>query len=747
MKTLIHQLLFFISASLLVVSCQDNTPLTESKKPYHGTTMMAAKIDSIYKATDFISHPYEFSNRVKLIEQELDSNSSDPSFLMNYGYALLNDGSTVKAIETFEKVLNGLSLNLNDQTKPIFEMLTTAYLRRGEQVNCQLNHVAESCIIPIADNAIHRDKTWSRKAIEHLNELLKVYPNDYQNKWLLNIAYMTLGEYPEKVPEEHFIKIEDKDKVNFPKFKNVAGNLGLDHIQLAGGTVIEDLNNDGYLDVMISSWGMLDPMHYFENDQNGKFVDKTANAGLEGLTGGLNMTHLDYNNDGLKDIYIMRGAWKHTLNLGILPNSLLKNLGNGRFADVTIESGLYAQEPNQASVWADFDLDGNIDLFVGNETVPGKTPFPCRLYKNNQGDFLDIAPSLGMNLTGYVKGVSSGDINNDGYPDLYISFLNNYNVLLLNTTKETGQLSFQNITASAGVGEPKESFPCWFFDYNQDGYEDLFVSSFDLAAFKSQSGEIAKFYNNVEYITDEMRLFKNNGDLTFTNVSQESRLDIPAHTMGCNFGDLNQDGYIDFYLGTGAPDYRAIVPNRMFVNKGGTSFDEVTIQGGFAHIQKGHAIAFGDLDNDGDEDVFANMGGSVSGDVFQNALFENPGFKKNFISIDVEGRDSNKAAIGAKLILKVKDGEKERTIYRTVSTGGSFGSNSLRQEMGIGDATEIVSLQINWPHKNLPVQKWNNLPLNSFIKVVERKQEFELLQLKSFEFAKESGDGHHHHHH
>jgi hypothetical protein len=119
--------------------------------------------------------------------------------------------------------------------------------------------------------------------------------------------------------------------------------------------------------------------------------------------------------------------------------------------------------------------------------------------------------------------------------------------------------------------------------------------------------------------------------------------------MGCNFGDLDNDGWLDFYVGTGDPSLSMLIPNRMFRNDGGKRFQEVTSSGGFGHLQKGHGISFADLDNDGDQDIHEEMGGAVSGDVAHNALYLNPGHGNHWITLKLEGVTSNRAAIGARI--------------------------------------------------------------------------------------------------
>ena len=121
------------------------------------------------------------------------------------------------------------------------------------------------------------------------------------------------------------------------------------------------------------------------------------------------------------------------------------------------------------------------------------------------------------------------------------------------------------------------------------------------------------------------------------------------------------------------------------------------LHGGFGHLQKGHGIAFADFDHNGDCDVFEQMGGAYRGDVFQNALYENPGFGHHWITIRLVGRQSNRCAIGARIHLRVAEDGQPRSIYRHVNSGGTFGCNPLRQTIGVGKASRIDKLEIYWP--------------------------------------------------
>ena len=170
----------------------------------------------------------------------------------------------------------------------------------------------------------------------------------------------------------------------------------------------------------------------------------------------------------------------------------------------------------------------------------------------------------------------------------------------------------------------------------------------------------------------------------------------PAMPMGANYGDLDNDGWLDIYLGTGEPDLASLMPNVMYRNLEG-SFVDVTFAGGFGHLQKGHGVALGDLDNDGDQDLFHQLGGFYPGDTFGNALFENPGTDGNWVTLRLRGSKANRFGVGARIEAQIDEGGKQRTIHVLAGSGGSFGASSLQQEIGIGRAERIERLTLRWP--------------------------------------------------
>ena len=628
---------------------------------------------------------------------------------------MLNAGYTQQSIDQYNNVLYTIdSLKINPPESfmtAIQDLLAITHFRHGEETNCLDGHNAESCIMPIRGAGIHRNKNNAEIAINIYKSLLEKNPKDYVYRWLINLAYMVKGDYPDKVPHRWLIpQLTPSDSITFPEFTEIAESAGLDHISLAGGSIADDFDGDGLIDIMVSSWGVDNQLHYFKNMGNRGFEDRTESANLIGITGGLNMVHGDYDNDGWVDVFVLRGGWFG--EDGNHPNSLLKNNGDGTFTDVTISANIYSEHPTQTASWGDFNNDGWLDLFIGNESAEGFNHI-SELYQNNgDGTFSDVAQAHNINAIGFIKAVIWGDINNDGFLDLYISRLGEPNLLFQNSGPKNNY-HFKEISKKSGVTEPLNSFPAWFWDFNNDGWEDIWVSGYD-----NTTGHVAMDYLGLKHDGESPRLYQNNKDGTFTDVTKKANLDHPILTMGSNFGDLNNDGFLDFYAGTGDPDYRSIQPNRMFLNNRGESFDDVTFHGRFGHLQKGHGVSFADFDRDGDQDIHAVMGGAYEGSVYQNALFENPGgWENHWVGLSLRGKQTNKLALGVRIEIVLEGGF---VVHRTVSSGGSFGGNPLDQMIGLGKDGEIKTINIFWPGSGT-TQTFSGVDSNAWYLVTENE--------------------------
>jgi hypothetical protein len=275
------------------------------------------------------------------------------------------------------------------------------------------------------------------------------------------------------------------------------------------------------------------------------------------------------------------------------------------------------------------------------------------------------------------------------------------------------------------VTQPEgRSFATWFFDYNNDGNLDIFVVNYDI-----QVSLVSASYFGMEVPEGQAHLYRNDGG-TFTEVSRQSGLTRPTLPMGANFGDLDNDGFLDVYLTTGNPSYQTLLPNVMYRNAAGRRFEDVTFAGGFGQLQKGHGVAFGDLDNDGDQDLFHQVGGMYPGDAFFNALFENPGNDNSWITLQFEGRRANRFGLGARVEVRVREaantgsGTRSRSIHVEVGHGGSFGGSSLQQEIGLGPAQAIEEIVIRWPGSGT-VQRFTDVEMRRTYRAVESADELE----------------------
>lgn len=710
--------------------------------PTDGTKRMAAVLRDLVEKADPSKNPTIGPKRLLLeLREKLRKESRrDQQILLraHIGFQLLVDGQTEKALDEFQAVRRNLDVLTVPKGHSFYwtlqELFGIAQLRLAEQQNCIAHHSSESCIMPIQGGGIHKLRQGAVAARTEFARALAQRPGDIRSVWLLNLTYMILGEYPDKVPKEWLIP-PDVFQADYDilRFRDVATTAGVDTVGLSGGVVVDDFNADGLLDLMISDWGSDKQLRLHVNNGDGSFTETTAAAGLQGQLGGLNLVQADYDNDGHVDVLVLRGAWLG--DEGQYPNSLLRNLGDGRFDDVTEQAGLLSFCPTQTAAWADYDLDGWVDLFIGNETYRSKD-YPCQLYHNNgDGTFANVASEVGLAHVGRVKGVAWGDVDNDGRPDLYLSRFGQSNILFHNDGPTDGGWHFSDVTVRARVAQPKGSFPTWFWDYDNDGWVDILVAPFSGFNFDGKALKtVVSEYLGRATSADRIHLYRNDRDGTFSDVANDLGIDSPLLAMGANFGDLDNDGFLDCYFGTGDPHFGTLVPNRMFRNDAGQGFQDVTTTGGFGHIQKGHGIGFGDFDNDGDQDIYSVMGGAYAGDVYQNLLFENPGHGNHWITIRLQGRQSNQSAIGARIKITVRNPAGRSSIHSTVDSGGSFGASSLQQEIGLGDAFAIENIEIQWPRKD-SVQNFADVPLDRVYRIREGDKRLTPVSAPTFKFS------------
>ena len=619
-------------------------------------------------------------------------------------------GQMDSAIAQFEAALRTASRGAPKLVPEVEEMLGVAYLHRAGAVNDVYRHPGEMCLFPIRPEFRYIKGADSQKAIQHFLASLKLRPDDIETRWLLNLAYMTLGKYPAGVPKEHLLAPSHFESAeDLGRFTDVAPRAGLGAVNYeVGGLIVDDFDNDGRFDIVTSNWDFCAPMHFFHNNGDGTFSDRSAQSGLAAQLGGNNITQTDYNNDGALDILVLRGGWETAMR-----KSLLRNNGNGTFTDVTVEAGLGEPTTTEFGVWVDINNDGFLDLYVGNENEPNQ------LFLNNgNGTFKDISKSSGTNLSLLTKAVVAADYDNDGYADLFVSNYRGDSALLHNNHDNT----FTDVAAQAGVQASGHGFAAWFFDYDNDGQPDLLASSYAMSIDES-----VRTYLGLPHNSPTMKLYRNLGNGTFRDVTKETELDKVFMPMGANFGDVDNDGYPDVRFGTGELSFATLLPNVLLHNKGGKKFVDITTSSGTGELHKGHGVAFADMDNDGDEDLLEVIGGGVPGDSHTFRLFENPGHGNDWLGVRLTGVKANRAAIGARVKVTVKNGTETRAVYRTVGSGGSFGASPLEQHLGLGKSAEILGLEIQWPGDAQP-QRFTSIPKNQTIEIQQSATDYRVIE-------------------
>jgi hypothetical protein len=679
-------------------------------------TAMEARLRTIFAANDWKADPNKPAERARYLAALVAGGRLNVEqrkvVLPELAIERLRAGDPRGALETLtalEPLVNGNP----DGEQALHELRGLAYMRLGEQENCQVMHGQSMCVFPIQGKGVHKLPEGAEGAVREFTWLLHRHADDALSRWLLNVAYMQLGRYPNQVPSQFLLTPSLYDsEAQIGEFPDYASLAGVDVTGHAGGAIVEDFDEDGLLDIVTSSSGPLDPMHLFHNNGDGTFSDRSIKAGLTSELGGLNLVLNDFDNDGHPDILVLRGGWWGIY--GNYPLSLLRNRGDGTFEDVTERAGLLHNGPTQTAAWADYDNDGWPDLFVGYESTEGNTQ-PSLLYHNNHdGTFTEVGRSMPLGVQQLVKGVAWGDFNNDGRPDLYVSVREGKNRLLRNdgpidpARPDPAHWRFTDVTAHAGVAPKGNTFATWFFDYDNDGWPDLYVSGYSFGSAQ----EVGRFESGQASDAGLPHLYHNRGDGAFIEVTHPMHLDRAILPMGANFGDLDNDGWLDVYLGTGEVSYQALLPNRMFRNDRGVRFQDVTTSGGFGHLQKGHAIAFADIENRGQEDIFEEMGGAFVGDAYQSALYRNPGHPGHSITLKLVGIQSNRAAYGARIDVVFHENGRQREVFRTVGAVSSFGANPMEQHIGVGTATRVDEIRIRWPASYNQEQVLRNLSVD-----------------------------------
>ncbi|HZT38236.1 MAG TPA: FG-GAP-like repeat-containing protein [Bryobacteraceae bacterium] len=601
---------------------------------------------------------------IDLLEQVIDNSlpfsNDEMAALFLMGNTLSRRGNFREAISYYQQEL-ARNVSLDQRAETLREM-GACYYRLGEYVE--------------AARKFYEAMQWKMNSID---------------QWLFHVALDQIRGPRPPLPETALFPVQTPkiDPANPPllAFEDIAAQVGIHHRNGNGTCAWGDIDRDGDLDLMVAGSGTF--LRVYRND-GGKFADVTEQVGLGHVPSGYSLNLVDYDNDGWLDLFISLNGWS-----GPMRDMLFHN-ERGHFVNVSNRSGLDDPGSGFVSLWADLDNDGWLDVVIANGVLKdGSVP---QIYRNNHdGTFTNVTKAAGLDEPpsyGTI-GIALGDYDKDGRVDIFINGLSPAPNRLYHND---GNWHFTDVARKAGVLQPSHNaFVCFLFDYNNDGWPDILTTS--LAPWQSVVEALKKGFappNPQAIHPDASRLFRNNRDGTFTDVTYESKLYYPTGTMGAGVADVDNDGYIDVYLGTGDPQMSRLEPNRFFRNNGDGSFSDLTSYVGFARPgNKGHGVTFVDIDGDGDLDIFAQLGGHYPGDHAYNAFYRNLQANRNhWLEVDLQGIKSNRFAVGAQLTVKAGN----LLAYREVKGSEGFGAtNPYRQHFGLGQQARIDSLEVRWP--------------------------------------------------
>jgi enediyne biosynthesis protein E4 len=497
------------------------------------------------------------------------------------------------------------------------------------------------------------------------------------------------------------------------------------------GVAFFDYDNDGWLDLFLVNGSRLEgfslghePINrLFHNNRDGTFTDVTERSGLGRAGWGQGVCIGDYDNDGFEDLFVT--YWGEDV--------LYHNNGDGTFTDVTRKAGV-GGAPSRWSTgcaFVDYDRDGRLDLFVTHYLKfdlltaldPGSNPYcvyrglavncgprglileKSSLYHNNgDGTFTDVTAKAGIDraVGGFGLGVLTGDFDNDGWPDIYVSCDTTPSLLFLNNHDGT----FREEGALRGVA------------YGESGQEQagMGVAAADI------DGKGCLDILKMNFSDDFPNLYINSGKAVFTDLGQSAGVHRYGNLVGwgCGFFDPDNDGRVDIFYVNGHvyPELERIEanvayrqPRVLYRNLGNGKFEDVSAELGavVTSPSTGRGCAFGDFNNDGTVDIVINNQNSTPSLLRCEAANHN-----GWITMRLEGTKSNRSAIGARVICEAGG---VRQIDEVRSGGSYISQNDLRVHFGVGQAKVVDLLQVNWPSGTVDV--WRKLPTNQFLKLRE----------------------------
>lgn len=451
------------------------------------------------------------------------------------------------------------------------------------------------------------------------------------------------------------------------QFSEVTNQTGLKFIGKNYGAAIADFNRDGFDDIF--AFSQQAPCRLYRNNGNGTFTDVAAAVGVA-FNGTPNVAGwVDINNDGLLDLFIGNREGFNVLYLGV---------EDGTFMEHTYLSGLLNGSNVKAVLFADVNLDGNIDIYLARLNMENI------LYLNiGNSQFLNYTTVSGATDHQISMGAVFFDYDNDGDPDLYLTHdANQPNILYQND----GAGHFTNVAAAAGADVAGYGMGVDVADINNDGWLDIYITN---------------LYDNF--------LLVNNGDGTFSEIAAAAGVNDAGMGWGCTFLDVDNDGWQDIYAANDS--YFSPRPNLLYHNKQDLTFATISENSPLESMQPGYGTATLDFNNDGKMDIYlANYVGEIGNQLFRNdSQTEN-----NWVKIKAEGTISNRSAIGARVTINAAG---QFWTDEIVGTSGYATQNSLTLHFGLGQINSIDQLTIRWP--NGLEEVYENLPVNTTYSLVE----------------------------
>ncbi len=506
---------------------------------------------------------------------------------------------------------------------------------------------------------------------------------------------------------------------------NLCGGPSKDYIvEVNGnGAAFFDYDNDGDMDVLIVNGSTLSNIKHggdqmvalFRNDAKGRFADVTPGSGLSARGWGMGTCIADYDNDGFQDVYVTAFG----------PNVLFHNNGNGTFTDVTARAGVGDPRWSTNCTFADYDRDGDVDLYVANYLAFSELTVPRRgvssnckymgidvmcgpkdlpgesdaLYRNNgDGTFTDVTTAAGIVDPGhYGFAVIFSDLNDDGWPDIFVANDSVSNFLFRNNRNGTfSEIGLPSGLALSGDGKAQASMGADVADYDGDGRLDVFVTNF------------SQDYNT---------LYHNSAEGFFSDVSYQAGLAMPSLPYlgwGTGFADFDNDGLLDIFVANGHvyPEIDRLglgttylQRKQLFRNQGKGHFSDVSRDAGEGLLieKSSRGAAFGDFDNDGDVDVLVvNMNDRPT------LLRNDTHSSNNWLTLKLAGKSQNRDAIGARVWLE-QDGPVQ---VAEVRSGGSYLShNDMRVHFGLAERKKVPPVKVRWPDG--AVERFEGLTANA----------------------------------